>query len=1168
MLPATRFSSTISLATLAAFLSSASLAAADIEVAKPFADQYPRVAHTGKAFSWTFAESTFNTTDSSTLTYTAHGLPDWAHFDATTRTFSGTPTDDDEYTSAVAITAADSTSSTASDDFNLVVVSDPEPLLKSSLVQQLPTASSLGRSMILPGTKLHIPYGWSFSIGWQGDTFYLPSGDDVYTYGTINGYDPLPDWLHYSNSTYALWGIAPDQPQAEGVEFTFCLNGANAEGHAGTQTNVTIVLGRGRLSLAEQGMPTVNATVGAALNYSIPTSSIKIDGHALVNPSAVNITANLSNYTWLTFDNVTRTLSGTPPSDAAGADDSTTPVNGTVPLTITDSLGKSMTYDLPLMVYPPVFSAGTLPNVYVESGKAFNVSLAEYVRNAAQANITAAYNPTNASEWIKYDAATQVLSGTPPSLKASDKIQVTLESNAAANSASSTNAASKRSDASGPANQATFFVALNGTNPGTPSTGGNSGTGSGNSGGGGGGLSSKGRTILAAALGSAGGLILLAALILLARRCCAAEEHDTEGNMIDDGRSPALSDDRTLYGGASPVVGMAATKPMKVKEGASPATIVGSPYLDPNSAKQRADDGSELRGILIGGKTYGGPSPEMREAVAQDTPERPRQHGFMSALVTGAKKKFPSSRSLVKEAATNRAAASQSNSVGPSESMGLGLTGLGLEGASSNDPYTRRPAGGHSRSRASLRSSASKESWEEDLFYNSGEVGPTGYQGGTLNPIIEVDEVPRRRGQNGRISSRTGPMRHRNSHINASPAFTTPGTFAHPASDESSNGHLASMHGHDMPGSTDDFPTGPSENFVIETAQRVDVRGLGNGSVRTYQPHVQEQQQRSISSHANALGENGAFEDAEDEEQPAAYMATPSGKGRYRNSAMSAVTADSHLQAMSPYLSYPDPTPSTSMLAPQSGAPSPRAPSFFGGASIASGTRPEDTLRAVNSGPRINPPSPLAGQPAVPELPSNNPYAAVYSHLSNAQRVSPTRPSRVSVETLEASVSPGERVRIKLTPPGGAAMVGGAPGSPGKRSSRLGKYVPVLDDESMQAHGTWPLWLSEWLRWDPSMFELSGEVPLDFELSEVRIALVHRKSGHTDGSASGPGTPTADAHRRQRSSDSAATAVEDQVVARLWLYIDPPQRFDDGDGASSSGHGHVNLRREGAGTAF
>ena len=267
-------------------------------------------------------------------------------------------------------------------------------------------------------------------------------------------------------------------------------------------------------------------------------------------------------------------------------------------------------------------------------------------------------------------------------------------------------------------------------------------------------------------------------------------------------------------------------------------------------------------------------------------------------------------------------------------------------------------------------------------------------------------------------------------------------------------------------------------------------------------------------------------EDADDDEGQ--IVAGAGRDGRTSTASNVDALTVSHLEGLQ-YIQYPSGV----------GATSPRPPSFFGGSSIASNVRPEDTMRAV-----VTPP---------PRTPG-----------------SPRRPSSIRgaiVEHLEANVSMGERIRIKLTPPGGAAMMGGAPGSPGKRSNRRGKYVPVLDDASMQAHGTWPIWLAEWLHWDPTMFELSGEVPVDFELPELHIALVHRRTGAdlAAGSSSGSGANASapsprPAHHRQGSQDSAMTVVEDEVVIRLTLFIDWPV---DPTGSGN----HIALRREGAGGA-
>ena len=93
-------------------------------VANAIADQN---ATQGSAFSFQFALNTFNDVDvGDTLTYTATldtnaPLPAWLSFNASTRTFSGTPGAGDVSTITVKVTATDGSSASVSDIFNIVV---------------------------------------------------------------------------------------------------------------------------------------------------------------------------------------------------------------------------------------------------------------------------------------------------------------------------------------------------------------------------------------------------------------------------------------------------------------------------------------------------------------------------------------------------------------------------------------------------------------------------------------------------------------------------------------------------------------------------------------------------------------------------------------------------------------------------------------------------------------------------------------------------------------------------------------------------------------------------------------------------------------------------------------------------------------------------------------
>ena len=92
-------------------------------VANAIPDQ---TATEGEAFSYQFPDTTFNDVDTGdTLSYTATqadgtNLPTWLGFTPATRTFAGTPAATD-VSVAVKVTATDTSSATASDDFNIEV---------------------------------------------------------------------------------------------------------------------------------------------------------------------------------------------------------------------------------------------------------------------------------------------------------------------------------------------------------------------------------------------------------------------------------------------------------------------------------------------------------------------------------------------------------------------------------------------------------------------------------------------------------------------------------------------------------------------------------------------------------------------------------------------------------------------------------------------------------------------------------------------------------------------------------------------------------------------------------------------------------------------------------------------------------------------------------------
>jgi len=99
-----------------------------VTLANPLAD---RIAYAGKPFHYQVPADTFFDPDpKDALSYTAarpdgSRLPGWLHFDAPTRTFSGTPSSDDVDTVSVMVTATDTAEVSASDIFLVSVYDSP-----------------------------------------------------------------------------------------------------------------------------------------------------------------------------------------------------------------------------------------------------------------------------------------------------------------------------------------------------------------------------------------------------------------------------------------------------------------------------------------------------------------------------------------------------------------------------------------------------------------------------------------------------------------------------------------------------------------------------------------------------------------------------------------------------------------------------------------------------------------------------------------------------------------------------------------------------------------------------------------------------------------------------------------------------------------------------------
>jgi len=162
-------------------------------VANPILNQ---TATEDAVFSFILAADTFSDVDAGeVLTYTAilengNLLPTWLSFDATTRTFSGTPLNENVGNLSIKVAATDSSNATANSIFNLAIANTNDAPI---------SVNAIANQTVLEDT--------AFSFTFDTNTFSdVDAGDTLsYSAALANG-EPLPSWLSFDAQTRTFSG--------------------------------------------------------------------------------------------------------------------------------------------------------------------------------------------------------------------------------------------------------------------------------------------------------------------------------------------------------------------------------------------------------------------------------------------------------------------------------------------------------------------------------------------------------------------------------------------------------------------------------------------------------------------------------------------------------------------------------------------------------------------------------------------------------------------------------------------------------------------------------------------------------------------------------------------------------------------------------------------------
>ena len=358
----------------------------------------------GNAWSYALPATLFSeAVAGDTLTYKAtlangNPLPGWLTFDPLRQTFNGTPTDQTTGTLALTVTATDMGGLATSTALN---------------VQVNPTYQAPTVTQTLPSQSVTTGTAWSYSL--PATLFNeVVAGDALFYRATLVDGTPLPGWLSFDATNLVFSGTPPS-----GTTGTVGLNiTATDLGGLSASTALNIVpsapaTAGGNTPVVTQSLSSPTIAAGTFWSYALPAGlfSESAAGDTLA------YTATLANGkplpSWLTFDPVALTFSGTPTDQTTGALQ--------LEITATEQGGLSATAPLNVTVNP-VYAAptATVPLFQMAAlGQPWQYTLPPALFSESIAGDTLTYSATMADgsalpSWLTFDPVGQTFTGTPP----------------------------------------------------------------------------------------------------------------------------------------------------------------------------------------------------------------------------------------------------------------------------------------------------------------------------------------------------------------------------------------------------------------------------------------------------------------------------------------------------------------------------------------------------------------------------------------------------------------------------------------------------------------------------------------------------------------------------------------------------------------------------------
>lgn len=277
--------------------------------------------------------------------------------------------------------------------FQIVSGTDTDPVLMTPIENQIATEDS------------------AFIFQFDDTTFYDPDGDTLSYTATLDNGDPLPAWLSFDPATRTFSGTPANEHV--GV-FSVKVRAADPDGgvYATDSFDITVV-NQNDAPVVANPIADQNATEDSPFNFTFPANTFFDEDLGDSLSYSVQLSGGGALPTWISFDAITRTFSGTPANNDVGT--------FSITITASDGMGGSVsdtftitvtnTNDAPIILAPLPDQIATedVPFTFQFSSAAFtdedDGDLLVYSAQLAGGGAL--------PSWLTFDAATLRFSGTP-----------------------------------------------------------------------------------------------------------------------------------------------------------------------------------------------------------------------------------------------------------------------------------------------------------------------------------------------------------------------------------------------------------------------------------------------------------------------------------------------------------------------------------------------------------------------------------------------------------------------------------------------------------------------------------------------------------------------------------------------------------------------------------